>query len=226
MKQIVALLAMLCMATEVDAQESQEVYTPRSRTERVAARVERHRVGVKENNVFLTFAIGRSSYNQRLSMFKLEYSRQIKGNFYWGATFAAGVHEMSAFTYDWDGQGPYPYRNTANQDIYKLSGMGYYRIPVIKSRLYFRLGAGVGVGYHHIRELGDLNDKQDAVLPYFTFEGAWILRVSKSFEMKFSPTIVWVPSEISVSPIQLGAPSDVTPWVSDIGFSLTLGWRF
>ena len=35
-----------------------------------------------------------------------------------------------------------------------------------------------------------------------------------------------VPSEFSVSPVELGAPTDVTPWLTDAGFSLTCGWRF
>ena len=64
------------------------------------------------------------------------------------------------------------------------------------------------------------------MLPYFNVEAAWILRIAKGFEMKFSPTIAIAPSEFSVSPVKLGAPTDCVPWLTDAGFSLTLGWRF
>lgn len=39
-------------------------------------------------------------------------------------------------SYDWSGHGSDPYRNTVAQDIYKLDAMAYYRLPVVKSRLF------------------------------------------------------------------------------------------
>lgn len=193
---------------------------------KTAARIERHRLGAKENGLFVTGASGITAYNQLVAGVKLEYSRQIKGNFYWGTAFSARWHLGSHTNYDWDGFGPSPYRNTVAQDIYKLDAMAYYRLPVVKSRLFLRFGAGVGAGYHRVADDAENPLEGDKVLPYFNVECAWIVRVTRDFELKFSPTLLLVPSEFSVSPGRLGAPTDVTPWLTDVGFSLTLGWRF
>lgn len=190
------------------------------------ARIERHRLASKENNLFVTGASGITAHNQVTVGVKVEYSRQLKGNFYWGVDFSARWHLGSLMSYDWSGHGSDPYRNTVAQDIYKLDAMAYYRLPVVKSRLFLRFGAGVGAGYHRILKHVDNDLDKDRVLPFFNVECAWILRVTKGFELKFSPTILFVPSEFSVSPVELGAPTDVTPWLTDAGFSLTCGWRF
>ena len=176
----------------------------------------------------VTAASGITAHNQATAGVKVEYSRQLKGNFYWGADFSARWHLGSLMDYDWSGRGPDPYRNTVAQDIYKLDAMAYYRLPVVKGRLFLRFGAGIGAGYHRmIRDVdGEKDMDKDKVLPYFNVECAWILRVTKGFELKFSPTILLAPSEFSVSPVKLGAPTDVTPWLTDAGFSLTCGWRF
>lgn len=188
-----------------------------ARQERIAARVERHQILPKENNVFLTIASGLTADNQIISTLKVEYSRQIKGNFYWGATFATHLH-LGDFRSCHD--------NQVDQDIYKLNAMVYYRAPVIASRLYFRVGAGVGGGYHRIKSVRGQENLGDRILPYFNIEAAWILRVTRGFEIKLSPLIIMVPSEFSFSPVKLGTPTDVTPLLSDVGFSLTMGWRF
>lgn len=214
-----ALLALCCLTTPAAAQQPQK-------QERRAERIERLRIEGRENNLFFTVATGLASHNQSVMTFKAEYSRQIRGGLYWGTTFSARLHGFNPTDYDWSGNGSDPYRNTLDQDIYKADGMVYYRFQVVASRLYFRLGAGAGVGYHHIRTIGDRPGYADRVLPYFNVEAAWILRLSRSCEMKLSPTIVLVPSEFAVSPVQLGTPTDITPWLTDAGFSLTLGWRF
>ena len=174
----------------------------------------------------MTGASGITAHNQVTVGVKVEYSRQLKGNFYWGVDFSARWHLGSLMSYDWSGHGSDPYRNTVAQDIYKLDAMAYYRLPVVKSRLFLRFGDGVGAGYHRILKHVDNDLDKDRVLPFFNVECAWILRVTKGFELKFSPTILFVPSEFSVSPVELGAPTDVTPWLTDAGFSLTCGWRF
>lgn len=200
----------------------------RTRNAKTAARIERYRLDSKENNLFVTAASGITAHNQATAGVKVEYSRQLKGNFYWGADFSARWHLGSLMDYDWSGRGPDPYRNTVAQDIYKLDAMAYYQLPVVKGRLFLRFGAGVGAGYHRmIRDVdGEKDMDKDKVLPYFNVECAWILRVTKGFELKFSPSILLAPSEFSVSPVKLGAPTDVTPWLTDAGFSLTCGWRF
>ena len=60
------------------------------REARIAARTERHRLDGKENNVFLTFlSTGVTGHGQGMVRLKLEYSRQIRGNLYWGCSAAA-----------------------------------------------------------------------------------------------------------------------------------------
>lgn len=197
-----------------------------ARQERVGRRVERHTLGHRENDLFLTLSTGMTSHNQMVGIVKLEYSRQIKRNWYWGTTFTVAGHSSTRMSYDWSGMGWDPYSDTADQDIYKLSGMVFYRAPVIRSRLFFRIGAGAGVGYHRIRSLGNRSKVAGRALPYLTVEGAWILRAGKHFEMKFAPLILLVPSEVSWSLVNLQRSSDLTPWLLDAGVSLTLGCRF
>lgn len=220
-------LLALCVGITLHAQEP-FAGTARPCETRAAAREERHRLDSKEDNLFVTVSTGITAFNQIVAGVKLEYSRQLKGRFYWGATFSTRWHQGHFVDYNWNGIGCSPYRNTVAQDIFKLDAMGYYRLPVVRSRLFLRFGAGAGVGYHHMtRHADDAKDMdKDKVLPYLNVECAWILRVSKDFELKFSPTILFAPSEFSVSPMKLGAPTDVTPWLMDAGFSLTCGWRF
>lgn len=216
----------ICLAATLGAFGQGVGPEPSKRRERVARRVERHALGHRENNLFFTFSTGFTSHNQLVGMVKLEYSRQIERNWYWGTTFTAAGHSSTRMSYDWSGMGRDPYGNTADQDVYKLSGMVFYRAPVIRSRLFFRIGAGAGVGYHRIRSLGDVRNARDKAVPYLTVEGAWILRAGKHFEMKFSPLVLLVPSEISWSFMKLSPPSDKAPWLMDVGVSLTLGCRF
>ncbi len=156
---------------------------------------------------------------------KLEYSRQIRGNLYWGCSASA----MTTAGYLWEGDGFEPggcSYNNFSQDIFKFDGMAFYRLPVIRSRLFFRVGAGVGVGIHRILDYEELFRNDCRLLPYLNIEAAWILRCAKGFELKFSPTVLLVPSEFSVSPVKLGGPTHKIPWFTDAGLSLTLGWRF
>ena len=95
----------------------------RTRNAKTAARIERYRLDSKENNLFVTAASGITAHNQATAGVKVEYSRQLKGNFYWGADFSARWHLGSLMDYDWSGRGPDPYRNTVAQDIYKLDAM-------------------------------------------------------------------------------------------------------
>ncbi len=196
------------------------------REARIAARTERHRLDGKENNVFLTFlSTGVTGHGQGMVRLKLEYSRQIRGNLYWGCSASA----MTTAGYLWEGDGFEPggcSYNNFSQDIFKFDGMAFYRLPVIRSRLLFRVGAGVGVGIHRILDYEELFRNDCRLLPYLNIEAAWILRCAKGFELKFSPTVLLVPSEFSVSPVKLGGPTHKIPWFTDAGLSLTLGWRF
>lgn len=53
----------------------------RTRNAKTAARIERYRLDSKENNLFVTAASGITAHNQATAGVKVEYSRQLKGNF-------------------------------------------------------------------------------------------------------------------------------------------------
>ena len=81
----------------------------RTRNAKTAARIERYRLASKENNLFVTAASGITAHKQATAGVKVEYSRQLKGNFYWGADFSARLHLGSLMDYDWSGRGPVSY---------------------------------------------------------------------------------------------------------------------
>ncbi len=185
------------------------------------------RTNAKENYVFVTGSTGFSNHNQLVAIAKIEYSRQIKNNWFWGVTMQNSFGFGRMLTYDYAGMGPDPYRNTVYQYIYTLSGMAYYRLPIVKSRLYLRPGLGLGMGYHQIKDhINNDSRLKDKVLPYLNAELTWLLRVSKHIDLKFSPTLIGIPQSISFSPVKLGAPTDVCPFNIEAGFSLGVGVRF
>lgn len=198
--------------------------SPIDAQQRVDARIARHDLGHKENNVFLTLATGVASHDQLVGTFKIEYNRQIKGKLFWGAGFSTHVYIDPLFVTDYF-DSDYD-DNTVGQSVYKLDGMIFYRLPVIASRLFFRVGAGAGVGCHRFIPIDDQHEYSRKIRPYINLEAAWILRVSRGFELKFSPTLILIPSEFSISPLKLHASDNSTLWFADVGASFALGWRF
>ncbi len=210
MKRIFLLITLICAGTALSsAQES----------------------APKENTIYITGSTGFSSHNQILVITKAEYNRQIKGNWFWGASLqrCGGLGRLTTYEVEptTDGEGYNPYHNTVYQDIYMASGMAYYRIPIARKWLSLRAGAGIGLGYHHLKDHID-NDSRlsDKVLPYLNAELAWILRVSNRIDLKLAPTLIGVPQSFSFSPVKLGEPTDVCPMIYDAGFNLGLGFKF
>ena len=154
----------------------------------------------------------------------LEYDRQLKGNWYWGARLSGTYYLGSPMTYD-AVPGQNPYRNTVDQNIYKADAMIYYRIPIIKDIVKLRAGAGLGLGYH---DIFDRNfDGTDKVIPYLNASLNWIIRCGKHLEFAFSPALFICPSEFDYSLVQLGGETDINPWITNyFGLSLGVGYRF
>lgn len=153
----------------------------------------------------------------------LEYDGQIKGNWYWGARLSGTHFLYNPTTYDWSGYGKSPYRNTVDQDIYKVDAMFYYRIPITRNTVVLRAGAGFGLGYHDIYKVS-FNGK-DKVIPYFNTSLNWIIKCRRHLEFVFSPTVAIVPSEFDFSFVQLGGVTDINPWFMN-EFFLGIGYRF
>ncbi len=185
----------------------------------------------KENSIYITGSTGFSTHNQILAIAKIEYNRQIKGNWFWGASLQNSFGLGRFTTYEVeptiDGQYYDPYHNTVFQNIFMASSMTYYRIPIARKWLSLRAGAGLGIGYHHIHDhINNPASLQDKILPYINAELAWIVKLSKHIDLKFAPTIIGVPQSISFSPVELGEPTDVKPIMYDAGFNIGLGVRF
>jgi len=154
----------------------------------------------------------------------LEYDRQLKGNWCWGARLGGTYYLGNPISYDAE-PGQNPYRNTLDQNIYKADAMIYYRIPVIKDIVKLRAGAGLGLGYHNIFD--KKYTEKDKVIPYLNASLNWIVKCGKHLEFVFSPAIIICPSEFDGSFIQLGGNTDINPWLTNyFGLSFGIGYCF
>ena len=178
----------------------------------------------KESIVYLNGGGYIGSHNNIGAYMGLEYDRQLKGNWCWGARLGGTYYLGNPISYDAD-PGQNPYRNTLYQNIYKADAMIYYRIPVIKDIVKLRAGAGLGLGYHNIFDK-EYTEK-DKVIPYLNASLNWIVKCGKHLEFVFSPAIIICPSEFDWSFIQLGGNTDINPWLTNFyGLSFGIGYRF
>lgn len=178
----------------------------------------------KESIVYLNGGGYIGSHNNIGAYMGLEYDRQLKGNWCWGARLGGTYYLGNPISYDAD-PGQNPYRNTLDQNIYKADAMIYYRIPVIKDIVKLRAGAGLGLGYHNIFD--KKYTEKDKVIPYLNASLNWIVKCGKHLEFVFSPAIIICPSEFDWSFIQLGGNTDINPWLTNFyGLSIGIGYRF
>lgn len=178
----------------------------------------------KESIVYLNGGGYIGSHNNIGAYMGLEYDRQLKENWCWGARLGGTYYLGNPISYDAD-PGQNPYRNTLDQNIYKADAMFYYRIPVIKDIVKLRAGAGLGLGYHNIFD--KKYTEKDKVIPYLNASLNWIVKCGKHLEFVFSPAIIICPSEFDWSFIQLGGNTDINPWLTNFyGLSFGIGYRF
>ena len=178
----------------------------------------------KESIVYLNGGGYIGSHNNIGAYMGLEYDRQLKGNWCWGARLGGTYYLGNPISYDAD-PGQNPYRNTLDQNIYKADAMFYYRIPVIKDIVKLRAGAGLGLGYHNIFD--KKYTEKDKVIPYLNASLNWIVKCGKHLEFVFSPAIIICPSEFDWSFIQLGGNTDINPWLTNyFGLSFGIGYCF
>ena len=178
----------------------------------------------KESIVYLNGGGYIGSHNNIGAYMGLEYDRQLKGNWCWGARLGGTYYLGNPISYDAE-PGQNPYRNTLDQNIYKADAMIYYRIPVIKDIVKLRAGAGLGLGYHNIFD--KKYTEKDKVIPYLNASLNWIVKCGKHLEFVFSPAIIICPSEFDWSFIQLGGNADINPWITNFyGLSFGIGYCF
>lgn len=178
----------------------------------------------KESIVYLNGGGYIGSHNNIGAYMGLEYDRQLKGNWCWGARLGGTYYLGNPISYDAE-PGQNPYRNTLDQTIYKADAMIYYRIPVIKDIVKLRAGAGLGLGYHNIFD--KKYTEKDKVIPYLNASLNWIVKCGKHLEFVFSPAIIICPSEFDWSFIQLGGNTDINPWLTNyFGLSFGIGYCF
>ena len=178
----------------------------------------------KESIVYLNGGGYIGSHNNIGAYMGLEYDRQLKGNWCWGARLGGTYYLGNPISYDAE-PGQNPYRNTLDQNIYKADAMIYYRIPVIKDIVKLRAGAGLGLGYHNIFD--KKYTEKDKVIPYLNASLNWIVKCGKHLEFVFSPAIIICPSEFDWSFIQLGGNTDINPWLTNyFGLCFGIGYCF
>ena len=178
----------------------------------------------KESIVYLNGGGYIGSHNNIGAYMGLEYDRQLKGNWCWGARLGGTYYLGNPISYDAE-PGQNPYRNTLDQNIYKADAMIYYRIPVIKDIVKLRAGSGLGLGYHNIFD--KKYTEKDKVIPYLNASLNWIVKCGKHLEFVFSPAIIICPSEFDWSFIQLGGNTDINPWLTNFyGLSFGIGYCF
>ena len=178
----------------------------------------------KESIVYLNGGGYIGSHNNIGAYMGLEYDRQLKGNWCWGARLGGTYYLGNPISYDAE-PGQNPYRNTLDQNIYKADAMIYYRIPVIKDIVKLRAGAGLGLGYHNIFD--KKYTEKDKVIPYLNASLNWIVKCGKHLEFVFSPAIIICPSEFDWSFIQHGRNTDINPWLTNyFGLSFGIGYCF
>lgn len=178
----------------------------------------------KESIAYINGGAYLGSHNNLGAYMGLEYDRQFKGNWYWGARISGTYYLGSPISYDAE-PGMNPYRNTIDQNIYKADAMMYYRLPVIKDIVKLRAGAGIGLGYHDIFDRK--YTEKDKVIPYLNASLNWIVRCGKHLEFVFSPALVICPSEFDWSFVQLGGETDINPWLTNFyGLSFGIGYHF
>lgn len=178
----------------------------------------------KESIVYLNGGGYIGSHNNIGAYMGLEYDRQLKGNWCWGARLGGTYYLGNPISYDAE-PGQNPYRNTLDQNIYKADAMIYYRIPVRKDIVKLRAGAGLGLGYHNIFD--KKYTEKDKVIPYLNASLNWIVKCGKHLEFVFSPAIIICPSEFDWSFIQLGGNTDINPWLTNyFGLSFGIGYCF
>ena len=163
--------------------------------------------GPKYRNAVLGgFGYEIANSNGQYFTYSIEYTRHIKNRMHWGVTASLRDIQGRHTTYDWDGSGPDPYRNSLSIDIPTVTGMIYYELPVIGNVLALRGGAGVGIGYHLMRG-DDRKTYKDKISPYLTAKLQWVIRPLPRLEINIAPLIVG-PSTAAVAPWPFGAPSD------------------
>lgn len=178
----------------------------------------------KESITFVNGGAYLGSHNNLGAYMGLEYDRQLKGNWYWGARLSGTYYLGSPIKYDAQ-PGQNPYNNTIDQNIYKADAMMYYRLPIVKDVVKLRAGAGIGLGYHDIFDRK--YTEKDKVIPYLNASLNWIVRCGKHLEFVFSPALVICPSEFDWSFVQLGGETDINPWLTNFyGLSFGIGYHF
>ena len=155
---------------------------------------------VRKNSITATAGLwGISNYNSLgVGQLNLEYDRALPYNL--------SVSGVGLFA---------PCRGQTNSDTYTQEEIFYfagakvnYNLPVVRNWLYFRVGIGVGVGYHNIldRSMGmcyggcdnpDPNNNpgplppiKDRVKAHFIADAYWVFRASKWLDLRFAPLIL------------------------------------
>ncbi len=117
----------------------------------------------------------------------LEYDRVLRARWSVGAVgLYAPICHAGERAGAWDRDGAFVF----------VGARASYTLPVVRGWLYFRLGAGGGIGVQHRHESahrGDVPapDHDTHIMPHLLIDGNWVLRVSRAVDLRFSPLVVY-----------------------------------
>ena len=115
-----------------------------------------------------------------------EYAYNVRGKFWAGGRMNAQYSTFWGDSFNGDVLQNY-WRNT-------LYGLGYWDFPVAKDWLSFRLGAGVGIGFHSGKQISGV-----MVAPCWMGRAEWVVRLTRNFGSTGAPLVLG-PSGVEWSP--------------------------
>jgi hypothetical protein len=105
------------------------------------------------------------------------------------------------------------------EELWFAGAKANYNLPVVRNWLYLRIGIGVGLGYHKVKNIFLYSDfenltqpePKDIIKPYAIIDMYWVLRATKWLEFRFAPGLV-SPSQVIVG-AKLGSQYFRMPYV-------------
>lgn len=108
-----------------------------------------------------------------------EYARNVKGKFWAGGRLNMQVN--------WLGVTCQPSDMLDGYLLTTVYGIAYWELPVVRERLAFRAGGGIGVGIH----TGTQIRGSTVLAPYLLVRMEWALYFTRNFGMTFAPIPVY-----------------------------------
>ena len=117
----------------------------------------------------------------------LEYDRALRRNWSVGAVgLYAPICHQGTKAGEWPKDGAFWF----------AGARAGYTLPVVRGWLYFRVGAGGGIGVQHRHESAPWGEvpaptNDTRIMPHLMVDGNWVVRVSRRVDLRFSPLVIY-----------------------------------